>query len=421
MYDTIFDYLNNRTFKDGYHTIILKNDTVIDIEVINYYESTIWENTNNIGDSTPDERMLILVFHQSLLIPEDSILTPVTRKKGMVIFCKGVITNKGKISMTARGAIAVGQDVYLYKTVNNEYYVPAVGGLGGSGRSASVKSHAFSSKSVNGLPGSNSSTGGGGSGGVTAQVDDNKRSTAKSGNGSSGTSYSGGSGSGGCCVRAGYGTSYWSYSTGNAGDNGGSGSNAYCRSQHVSNDRHAGGGSGNGPGIGRRSVNKNVYTYSTANGGNGTGGLLIIYCQRLDNQNIIEANGVNASQKSTYAGGGASGGGAIRIFLIDINDLTSDNIQVSGGLGGPGLGSGGNGGDGSVLIEQLSEIRQHVNLNKFMGTRNDILPENMDISVNNISNKIVYKSQLVINEQSDRLKLSNFIRTRSFANYENKK
>ena len=35
--------------------------------------------------------------------------------KGMFIYCTGTITNNGTIDMTARGAKAVGQNVYLWK------------------------------------------------------------------------------------------------------------------------------------------------------------------------------------------------------------------------------------------------------------------------------------------------------------------
>ena len=54
--------------------------------------------------------------------------------KGMMIYCTGTLTNNGNISMTARGAKAVGQNVYLWENLDGSYeYVPATGGAGGAG------------------------------------------------------------------------------------------------------------------------------------------------------------------------------------------------------------------------------------------------------------------------------------------------
>ncbi len=50
----------------------------------------------------------------------------------MYIYCTGTISNNGTISMTARGAKAEGQNVYLFKNLEGTYeYVPKVGGTGG--------------------------------------------------------------------------------------------------------------------------------------------------------------------------------------------------------------------------------------------------------------------------------------------------
>ena len=47
----------------------------------------------------------------------------------MLIYCTGKLTNNGTISMTARGAKAEGQDVFLWKNTNGTFeYVPADGG-----------------------------------------------------------------------------------------------------------------------------------------------------------------------------------------------------------------------------------------------------------------------------------------------------
>ena len=58
----------------------------------------------------------------------------------MYIYCIGTLTNNGTISMTARGAKAEGQNVYLFKNLEGNFeYVPAVGGAGGASvRGASI-------------------------------------------------------------------------------------------------------------------------------------------------------------------------------------------------------------------------------------------------------------------------------------------
>jgi hypothetical protein len=47
----------------------------------------------------------------------------------MFLYVAGTLTNNGTITMTARGACAVGQNIYLRKNNSNQAYetVPAVG------------------------------------------------------------------------------------------------------------------------------------------------------------------------------------------------------------------------------------------------------------------------------------------------------
>lgn len=50
----------------------------------------------------------------------------------MIIYCTGELINNGTISMTARGAKAEGEDVYLWKNGKKNYeYIPAGGATGG--------------------------------------------------------------------------------------------------------------------------------------------------------------------------------------------------------------------------------------------------------------------------------------------------
>lgn len=108
--------------------------------------------------------------------------------KGFMIYCTGTLTNKGKISMTARGAKAEGQNVFLWENSDGSFeYVPAEGATGG----ASISVGRIGKESGNaGENGEGRQTGGGASG--AAYAGDCSGQTAISGQGSSGTSYSGG-------------------------------------------------------------------------------------------------------------------------------------------------------------------------------------------------------------------------------------
>lgn len=133
------------------------------------------------------KNMVVLKVKGNLTIDENSIITSYASKngyggtKGMMVYCTGTLTNNGIISMTARGAKAEGQNVYLWKNSDNSYeFVPSDGAEGGKGSSS-----VYYEKGKNGNNGINRQTGGGGSGEVTFDI---------SGSGQYGTSYSGGTG-----------------------------------------------------------------------------------------------------------------------------------------------------------------------------------------------------------------------------------
>lgn len=94
--------------------------------------------------------------------------------------------------MTARGAKAEGQNVYLWKNLDGSYeYVPADGALGAQ----KVGGTNINCQGLDGVNGTNRQTGGGASGG-TMTAPSFRSSTAYSGSGTQGTSYSGGTGGG---------------------------------------------------------------------------------------------------------------------------------------------------------------------------------------------------------------------------------
>jgi hypothetical protein len=328
--------VKNNDIQDGIYQITTNNKSY-QVEVYNFYDDVEYMTSPVLGNNTADQSMLVLKYHKNLIIDSGVTMIPQVRKKGMYIYVGGTLTNGGTISMTARGANAVGEDVYLWKNEDATYeYVPAVGATGGL---ATVAPNNGYNGSVNyagkaGVNGTNRKTGGGGSGAAACNV----TGTGVSGRGGNGTSYSGGSG-GGAAIKRSTGTSY----AGNGSDTGGAGGAAF--SSRYSSWYTSGGGAGNPGGLGKH--------YSTASldvnysGQNGTGGLLIIFAKTLLNNNSIVSNG-SAGGGGT-AGGGSSGGGSINIFTVDdfvqIGTITST---------GPITGNGGAGGKGSITTTKVS-------------------------------------------------------------------
>ena len=153
-------------------------------------------NTKDIGTaSTYAQNTVVLKVKGNLEIQEEVTLTSIAGNyggpKGLIVYCEETLTNNGTINMTARGAKALGQNVYLWRNENGSFeYVPAQGGAGGS----SVSSYSW--KYQNGKPGliaPHRGTGGGGSG---ASMSEGTSSPTTSGTGSAGTSFSGGTGGG---------------------------------------------------------------------------------------------------------------------------------------------------------------------------------------------------------------------------------
>lgn len=243
-----------------------------------------------------DGPMQILLF-KNLTIPSGFTLIPVYRCKGLLLYGDNLVNN-GIISMSARGSVGKGDNIYLYNTSKGLQYVPAVGAAGGPrhGGRANYWGVGWASNGVG------RQTGGGSSGSCYS----NANYVPTAGAGSAGTSYSGGSGGGAGSFG----------SATNAASYGGRGGDAYT--VNVYNRGYCGVGNPNGSG------------YNC--GPEGTGGLLIIISFKLDNKGRIEANGVDqASQWSShsYSGGGASGGGSVNILAGTISGV--ENISARGG------------------------------------------------------------------------------------------
>ena len=134
--------------------------------------------------------MVVLKVNGDLTIEEGVTLTACKSDngyggpKGLLIYCTGTIINNGTVDMTARGAKAEGQNVYLWQNEDESYeYVPAVGANGGARKDSGIGN--------NGNDGVDRQTGGGASGGGRTYYH-----LGTGGAGASGTSYSGGAGGG---------------------------------------------------------------------------------------------------------------------------------------------------------------------------------------------------------------------------------
>lgn len=112
------------------------------------------------------------------------------------------------------------------------------------------------------------------------------------------------------------------------------------------------------------------YGGGEAKGEDGVGGLLMLYSDTLTNYGKISSEGSKGAGgyfpfNSSYngaAGGGGSGGGSVNIFtkqVINAGDLSAkggEGGKVSGTRCNMGLPAGGNGGDGTVTINELGSV-----------------------------------------------------------------
>lgn len=222
--------------------------------------------------------------------------------------------------MTARGAKAKGENVYLWKNADNSYeYIPLLGGKGGTSVTAPGGTWQYAAGKVgeDGLKVAKRATGGGGAGGASRK---NSSAVTSSGRGGNGTSYSGGTGGGSSDVWA-EGT-YSGYAGSDIGGPGGSGMR-------------------NGSG----------------NPSNGTGGLLIIKAKKIKNAGTLTARGVvaGAIYDAVTSTAGSSGGGSINVFYEECENLDKSKISAKGGEKVAGVTpAGGAGGEGTVTIGNIS-------------------------------------------------------------------
>lgn len=308
---------------------------------------------------------VVLKVNGNLTVEENVILTAVKNAsgyggpKGMFIYVTGILTNNGEISMTARGARAEGQNVYLWQNADGEYEViPAVGGQGGTDDTLYYAVNYGSTYKVygggrNGEPGKVSEEkrglGGGGSGAIYVEGSYSNKIAGYISNGASATSYSGGSAGGSVLYIQDGINSAKTATRYNAESNGGAGARGYSADTSSAWTRFVGGGAGNPGGKGY----KEGTAYPTLDGENGTGGLLIIYGNSVINNGMLSSKGsssktITTGSNQSFRGGGSSGGGSINVFYRD--NIEPGNISV---VSGTAYSYGGKGGNGTFNIGKI--------------------------------------------------------------------
>ena len=177
--DSLLQIASEDYFTAGTYKVKVKDETY-SLHVYEFNESQIWNDDVSFGSkkdvatSTSDmaKNMVVVKVNGDLTINEGVTVTAYADEngyggpKGMMLYVTGTLTNNGTISMTARGAYAEGQNVYLYKNADDTYeYVPAEGATGGAGITLGDGGDIGKKANGNkGKDGSNRQTAGGGSG-----------------------------------------------------------------------------------------------------------------------------------------------------------------------------------------------------------------------------------------------------------------
>ena len=143
--ESLLKALENDEISTGTYKVTVE-DKIYNLKVYSFNENlnikadTTLGTEEDVATATDyAKNMIVLRVNGDLTVEEGATLTAYASKdgyggtKGMMIYCTGTLTNNGTISMTARGAKAEGQNVYLWKNLDGSYeYVPAVGATGAS-------------------------------------------------------------------------------------------------------------------------------------------------------------------------------------------------------------------------------------------------------------------------------------------------
>jgi hypothetical protein len=359
IYDMIYFYYNVMKINDKWtvHNTIHSEQLTFDIYRLPH--DKIFNTSQDLNDvlslCTENDANTQVVIGD--LIINNIILTPPYRCKGMIIYANDKIVNNKSISMTARGAIGDGNDLYLCSLDNQYQIIPKDGALGGD-KQEETSSYEGPYPGNAGYNGTNRQTGGGGCG-AACHGDNDFTSVIIRQGGGQGTSYSGGSGGGGCDVNH-PGTFTMPKPDPGTGA-GGDGYGARYRSSWY--NRNGGGGAGNPGGRGCYASG-----WSDAlNGEDGTGGLMIVFSPLIIGSGLFESTGSKGGP--AHAVGGSSGGGSINIFTSPLSMLREKQFNINGG---PSIDGSGKGGDGTYNIDFLFDSKYRLNSNFYKNVHSGI-------------------------------------------------
>lgn len=143
--DSLINAMSNTRITSGIYTLII-NDQQYEAHIYVYdtnqaWDSMVFGDSSDVATAAAEaKRMVIVKVNGDLTINSGATITSFASAsgyggpKGMFIYATGNIINNGTITMTARGAKATGQNVYLWKNENASYeYIPAVGTNGAAG------------------------------------------------------------------------------------------------------------------------------------------------------------------------------------------------------------------------------------------------------------------------------------------------
>lgn len=362
-FDTIYDminfYYNVMKINDKWTVNNTVHSEQLTFDIYRLPHNQIFNTLQDLNDvlslCTENDANTQIMIGDSII--NNIMLTPPYRCKGMIIYANDKIVNNDAISMTARGAVGNGNDLYLCNLDNQYQIIPKYGALGGDAQQEYSRSEGPYAGNA-GHNGINRQTGGGGCGAARHGDNDHYSTIIRKGGGQ-GTSYSGGSGAGGCDVN--YPGTFTMPKPEQDTGAGGNGYGARYRSSWY--NRNGGGGAGNPGGRGCYASGWS----DSLNGENGTGGLMIIFAPLIIGTGSFESTGSKGGPGG--AGGGSSGGGSINIFTSSLTMLDKTQFNVNGGAS---VNSSGKGGNGTYNIDLLFDSKYRLNSNFYKNVHSGI-------------------------------------------------
>ena len=303
-HNTILDYLEYEKIPSGKHNLATLTGT-IDIYVHRMNGGVI---TDSIINSVQHDCMTVVIFEEDTVIDSEVTITNESVSYGLIVYCRGILTNNGKITMTGLGCNSINYSSVM-TDVNNMTY-------------------RFSDKTIDG-----------GSGGYDDY--NGNHQVILPGDGNNGTCiFLGGSGGGGMGWNSSGSSDYYG-ANGCVGKCFGGGQGGKLCSDNIRDYTQASG--------------SRVYSNPQNQEGYG-GGTLIVFAKSIEGTGKFESRGADKRQFSYYSGGydqmyvsdGGNGGGSITLCYCSKN--FSGTIDTSGSS----FSTGSCGGSGAISNINLS-------------------------------------------------------------------